>query len=100
MIAGLGLLLGVLLGLVLQPTVPIWLQPYLPIAVVAALDAVFGALLPASGDAPRMAARLGLDATCASLEHASWYLRRGRDLAGDCPFGDVGIRNPSVDGNA
>ena len=23
---------------------PIWLQPYLPIAVVAALDAVFGAL--------------------------------------------------------
>lgn len=44
MIAGLGLMLGVLLGLVLQPTVPIWLQPYLPIAVVAALDAVFGAL--------------------------------------------------------
>jgi small basic protein len=44
MIAGLGLLLGVILGLVLQPTVPVWLQPYLPIAVVAALDAVFGAL--------------------------------------------------------
>ncbi|MGN6574559.1 MAG: small basic family protein [Nocardioides sp.] len=44
MIAGLGLVLGVLLGLVLQPTVPFWLQEYLPIAVVAALDAVFGAL--------------------------------------------------------
>jgi small basic protein len=44
MIAGLGLILGVILGLILQPTVPIWLQPYLPIAVVAALDAVFGAL--------------------------------------------------------
>jgi len=43
-IAGLGLVLGVLLGLILQPSVPIWLQPYLPIAVVAALDAVFGAL--------------------------------------------------------
>ena len=42
MIAGLGLVLGVLLGLLLQPTVPVWLQPYLPIAVVAALDAVFG----------------------------------------------------------
>ena len=28
----------------LQPTVPGWLQPYLPIAVVAALDAVFGGL--------------------------------------------------------
>ena len=44
MIAGLGLILGVILGLILQPTVPLWLQPYLPIAVVAALDAVFGAL--------------------------------------------------------
>ncbi len=44
MIAVLGLLLGVVIGLVLQPTVPTWLDPYLPIAVVAALDAVFGAL--------------------------------------------------------
>jgi len=43
-IAVLGLVLGIALGLVLQPTVPVWLQPYLPIAVVAALDAVFGAL--------------------------------------------------------
>ena len=42
MIAAVGLLIGVLLGLVLQPEVPIWLEPYLPIAVVAALDAVFG----------------------------------------------------------
>ena len=44
MIAALGLLVGVLLGLMLQPEVPLWLEPYLPIAVVAALDAVFGAL--------------------------------------------------------
>ncbi len=44
MIAALGLLLGVLLGFWFQPDVPIGLQPYLPIAVVAALDAVFGAL--------------------------------------------------------
>ena len=44
MIAAIGLLLGLLLGLVLTPEVPIWLEPYLPIAVVAALDAVFGAL--------------------------------------------------------
>lgn len=42
MIAALGLLIGVVVGLVLQPTVPLWLQAYLPIAVVAALDAVFG----------------------------------------------------------
>jgi small basic protein len=40
----LGLAAGVLLGLFFDPTVPLWLQPYLPIAVVAALDAVFGGL--------------------------------------------------------
>lgn len=44
MIPVLGLVLGVALGLVVQPDVPFWLEPYLPIAVVAALDAVFGAL--------------------------------------------------------
>jgi small basic protein len=38
----LGLAVGVVLGLVFHPTVPLMLQPYLPIAVVAALDAVFG----------------------------------------------------------
>ena len=42
MIPILGLAAGVLLGLFLDPTVPLVLQPYLPIAVVAALDAVFG----------------------------------------------------------
>ena len=44
MIAILGLVAGVAAGFLLQPTVPLALQPYLPIAVVAALDAVFGAL--------------------------------------------------------
>lgn len=44
MIPALGLLVGVVLGLVLDPTVPLWLQPYLPIAVVAALDTVFGGI--------------------------------------------------------
>jgi small basic protein len=43
-IAAVGLILGILLGLLVQPSVPLWLQPYLPIAVVAALDAVFGGL--------------------------------------------------------
>ena len=42
MIVGLSVIVGVVLGLVLQPTVPLDLQPYLPIAVVAALDALFG----------------------------------------------------------
>jgi small basic protein len=42
MIAVLALLVGVVAGALLEPTVPLALQPYLPIAVVAALDAVFG----------------------------------------------------------
>jgi small basic protein len=33
---------GVVLGLLTTPTIPDWLGPYLPIAVVAALDAVLG----------------------------------------------------------
>lgn len=41
MIPFLGLAIGVIAGLVLEPTVPSYLQPYLPIAVVAALDALF-----------------------------------------------------------
>jgi small basic protein len=44
MIAAIALVIGVVLGLLFRPTVPIWLAPYLPIAVVAALDAVFGGI--------------------------------------------------------
>jgi small basic protein len=43
-IAVLGLVVGIVLSLVLRPGVPEQLDPYLPIAVVAALDAVFGGL--------------------------------------------------------
>jgi small basic protein len=38
-----GLVVGIVVGLLLQPTLPVGLQPYLPIAIVAALDALFGA---------------------------------------------------------
>ncbi len=44
MIPVFGLLAGLAIGIFLNPAVPVWLQPYLPIAVIAALDAVFGAL--------------------------------------------------------
>lgn len=44
MIAVLGLILGVVLGLLFHPEVPPGLLLYLPIAVVAALDAIFGGL--------------------------------------------------------
>ncbi len=42
MYAVLALIAGVVLGVIFEPSVPLALQPYLPIAVVAALDAVFG----------------------------------------------------------
>jgi small basic protein len=41
-IGALALVVGIVLGVVFEPSVPGPLQPYLPIAVVAALDAVFG----------------------------------------------------------
>jgi small basic protein len=44
MIAVFGLLVGIIAGLFVEPAVPGAFQPYLPIAVVAALDAVFGGL--------------------------------------------------------
>ena len=44
MIPVLGLLAGIAVGLMLQPGLPPGLQPYLPIAIVAAMDAIFGAL--------------------------------------------------------
>ena len=44
MIGAVALVVGLIVGLVLQPTAPSWLVPYLPIAIVAALDAVFGAV--------------------------------------------------------
>jgi small basic protein len=43
-IAVLGLVVGVVVGLLVRPEVPAVVEPYLPIAVVAALDAVFGGL--------------------------------------------------------
>ena len=44
MYAVIALVVGVTVGLLTSPTVPDWLGPYLPIAVVAALDAVLGGL--------------------------------------------------------
>lgn len=44
MFAVAGLILGVLLGIFVSPTMPAFLQPYLPIMIVAAVDALAGAL--------------------------------------------------------
>jgi small basic protein len=43
-IAVIGLLVGIAIGIVWHPAVPLWLEPYLPIAIVAALDAVAGGI--------------------------------------------------------
>jgi len=43
MIAILGLILGIVVGLVLRPSLPAAMAPYLPIMLVAAMDALFGA---------------------------------------------------------
>jgi small basic protein len=44
LIPALALVVGLVVGLVVHPSVPTGLEPYLPIAVVAALDAVFGGI--------------------------------------------------------
>lgn len=44
MIPALALVVGLAVGLFFQPSVPAVVEPYLPIAVVAALDAVFGGI--------------------------------------------------------
>lgn len=43
MLAIIGLAIGIILGIFFDPTVPPVLQPFLPVAVVAGLDALFGA---------------------------------------------------------
>lgn len=43
MIAVLGLIVGIVVGILLDPTIPVWMQPFLPVAVVAGLDALLGA---------------------------------------------------------
>lgn len=42
MLAILALIAGIILGVLVEPSLPLVLQPYLPIAIVAALDAIMG----------------------------------------------------------
>lgn len=43
MLAVIGIVVGVAIGLLLEPTLPAFIEPYLPIAIVAAIDAILGA---------------------------------------------------------
>lgn len=40
MAAVIGIIVGIVLGIFFKPDIPIWFQPYLPIMVIAALDAL------------------------------------------------------------
>ena len=42
MLAVIGLVVGIIIGILVEPTLPTVLQPYLPIAIVAAIDAILG----------------------------------------------------------
>lgn len=44
MIAFIGLLLGIVLGLILEVNIPATLSPYMYVAILACLDSVFGAV--------------------------------------------------------
>lgn len=44
MVAGIGLLLGVILGFILDVNIPEKFSPYMSVAILACLDSVFGAI--------------------------------------------------------
>ncbi|HEX4523667.1 MAG TPA: hypothetical protein VH704_09120 [Casimicrobiaceae bacterium] len=58
-----------------------------PATITAAnnADVVLGAILPASHDQARTAARLGLPERCLQSSGASWYATMGESLAATCP---------------
>ena len=58
-----------------------------PATITAAnnADVVLGAILPASRDPPRTAARLGLPSRCLQSSGASWYETMGESLSATCP---------------
>ena len=58
-----------------------------PATITAAnnADVVLGAILPASRDQARTAARLGLPERCLQSSGASWYETMGESLAATCP---------------
>jgi hypothetical protein len=77
----LGLALGVLAIALAQATI------VRPTTITAAnnVDVVLGAILPASRDQARTAARLKLPERCLQSSGASWYETMGESLAATCP---------------
>jgi hypothetical protein len=80
---------GIALGLALWVLVIALAQAMIarPATITAAnnADVVLGAILPASRDQARTAARLGLPERCLQSSGASWYETMGESLAATCP---------------
>ena len=79
-----------------------------PATIIAAntADVVLGAILPASRDPLRTAARLGLPERCLQSSGASWYETMGETLSTSCPealamprrsLADAGVRRAADD---
>ena len=80
MIAVIGLIIGIVLGVLLDPTVPAWLAPFLPVAVVAGLDALFGAgRLPSCLPGHPAWCRLSDDDSCRRRSGYPYLLQHGVD---------------------
>ncbi|MGH8714492.1 MAG: hypothetical protein ACREYB_10850 [Casimicrobiaceae bacterium] len=62
-----------------------WIPRPATIAAANDADVVLGAILPASRDPARTAARLGLPARCLQSSGASWYEAMGESLQQTCP---------------
>ena len=85
MAAVLGLIIGVVLGVFVKPDIPIILQPYLPIMVVAALDAL-------TGSGPRVLRAQLLRQGVRHLVH----LERGHRDAAGVPGQSAGASDPQL----
>ncbi len=90
MIPLIALVIGAVLGLILQPSVPQPLAPYLPVAVIAALDAIFGGVRARLED--RFSERVFLIAFLTNVVLAVFLVYLGDQLGvGDALFTAVVI---------
>jgi hypothetical protein len=77
---------SLLCALALASAVAVRNQHSLPgVSQANAMNTLFFTVLPSAQDAQHFARALALPERCGELAFASWYVRRGVDLARDCP---------------
>jgi hypothetical protein len=77
---------SLLCALAFSAAVAVRNQHSLPgVAQANAMNTLFFTVLPGADDAQHFAGAIGLPERCGELAFASWYVRRGVDLARDCP---------------